>query len=82
MNAKELKRATGLSLPVCKIIAGWVRSDMGVLYSAHEREGRVPKLIRRARRAVVVEDDRRFVDSQTDMFTIYAVGKSGRQEIG
>jgi hypothetical protein len=80
MNAKEIKKATGLSLPVCKIIAGWVRTNHPY-YSAWEREGRVPKLIRRARRALVIENSR-FSGSQTDCFTLCAVGPKGRQEIG
>ena len=81
MNAKELKRVTGLSLPVCKIIAGWVRTG-SPYYASAEREGKVPKLIRRARRALVIESDQFFIDSQTDMFILYAVGPKGRQEIG
>jgi hypothetical protein len=80
MDAKTLKTQTGLSLPVCKVIARWTRSDMGTLWAAHEREGRVPKLLRRARKAIVIEE--LFPMGETGIYTLYAVGPKGRYEIG
>ena len=73
IRAYAVHRATGLSMPVAKVLARWGRSELGVLWAAYDRAGRMPKLLRRAQRALRTEG----TEEERD-WAVYAEGPAGR----
>ena len=82
LGARRIHEETGISLPVCKVLAGWLRDPLGPFYAAHRREGRVPRLVRRARRAVALVPEGAYDAGYSNRFRVEIQGPAGSLVVG